>query len=158
MIRGFRPEDTPAVVDIANRAWRVIHDSYRRIYGAALFDILVPSPETRKGKQVAGFCERRPEQVFVCEEDGCVVGFVTFSIDRERGIGEICNNAVDPDCGLKGRGQQMYKAVLDLFRREGLRYAAVGTGSDEGHARARRAYERAGFDISAPSVRYYMKL
>jgi metal-dependent HD superfamily phosphatase/phosphodiesterase len=37
-------------------------------------------------------------------------------------------------------------------------YAKVGTGLDYAHARARRAYERAGFDIRHEEVTYYMKL
>jgi len=48
--------------------------------------------------------------------------------------------------------------VLNLFRQEGLKYAMVGTGMDEGHAPARRAYEKAGFDIPRTDVTYYKYL
>jgi ribosomal protein S18 acetylase RimI-like enzyme len=65
---------------------------------------------------------------------------------------------VDPDCGLKGIGQQMYGAVFDYFRAHGMTYAQVQTGLDDAHARARRAYERAGFDIAHQDVTYYRKL
>ncbi|MBT4097360.1 MAG: GNAT family N-acetyltransferase, partial [Gemmatimonadetes bacterium] len=34
----------------------------------------------------------------------------------------------------------------------------VGTGLDDAHAPARRAYERAGFDIAQQDVTYYKKL
>ena len=76
----------------------------------------------------------------------------------EKKIGEIGNNAVDPQCELKGIGQQMYRAVFEHFRRHGLLYAKVQTGLDEAHARARRAYDRAGFDIRHEDVTYYRKL
>ena len=39
-----------------------------------------------------------------------------------------------------------------------MAYAKVHTGLDDAHARARRAYERAGFDISHQEVNYYLKL
>jgi len=159
MVRPYRPEDLPAIMDIANRAWQGIYDMFERRYGRELFQILVPDRRTVKSEQVRRHCERHPDQVFVCEEDdGRIVGFVTFMLDRERGIGEIGNNAVDPECGIKGRGQQMYQAVFERFRQEGMRYAKVTTGLDEAHARARRAYERAGFDIHHENITYYKKL
>jgi len=37
-------------------------------------------------------------------------------------------------------------------------YAKVRTGLDYAHARARRAYERAGFSIRHENVEYYMRL
>jgi len=145
-------------VDIGNRAWRGIYRMFRKTYGDELFEILVPDEATVKGEQIRSHCARHPEWVYVCEEEERVVGFTTFRLDRERQIGEIGNNAVDPECGLKGIGQQMYRAVLQHFREQGMRYARVHTGLDEAHAPARRAYERAGFDIRHEDVDYFMKL
>ena len=39
-----------------------------------------------------------------------------------------------------------------------MTYAKVATGLDDAHAPARRAYERAGFDIKVEDVTYYKKL
>ncbi len=159
MIRPYRPEDLPAIMDIGNRAWQGIYDMFEAVYGPELFSVLVPDRTRKKGEQVRRHCEQHPDWVYVCEEDdGRIVGFVTFQLDRVRGIGEIGNNAVDPDCGLKGRGRQMYLAVLERFRSEGMRYAKVSTGMDPAHAPARRAYERVGFDIRHENVTYYRKL
>ena len=158
MIRPYKPEDLPILMDIGNRAWRVIYQMFRATYGDELFEILVPDEMTAKGEQIRAHCERHPEWVFVCEEGGTIVGFVTFSLDRERKIGTIGNNARDPECELKGIGQQMYRAVLDYFRSQGMLYARVHTGLDYAHAPARRAYERAGFNIRHEDVDYYMKL
>ena len=60
-------------------------------------------------------------------------------------VANITNNAVDPFCGEKGVGQEMYQAALARFKAEGMRAVMVNTGLDEAHAPARRAYERAGF-------------
>ncbi len=158
MIRSYEPKDLPVIMDIADRAWRGITEMLRQRYGDALFAVVRPNAATIKGEQVKAFCAETPEGCLVCEEGGRVVGFVTFSFDRGRKIGEIGNNAVDPDCRLKGKGQEMYRAVLDRFRGAGMRYAKVCTGLDEAHAPARRAYERAGFNIHTESITYFMKL
>ena len=158
MIRPYSPEDLPAVVDIANRAWRGIYRMFRERFGDELFGLIVPDETTEKGNQVRRHCEAHPDQVFVCERDGAIVGFVTFRLNPTQKIGEIGNNARDPDCPLKGVGREMYEAVLDHFRKEGMLYAKVGTGLDDAHAPARRAYERVGFDISHEDVTYYMRL
>lgn len=157
-MRPCRSEDIEAVADIANRAWGGIHAAYRRILGDELFLALHPRHETRKGDEVRASFERCPDCFWVCEEEGRVVGFITWRMDSERSVGTICNNAVDPSCPLKGIGQQMYAFALEQFRRSRMRYATVHTGLDEGHARARKAYERAGFTVRLESVQYYQKL
>jgi GNAT superfamily N-acetyltransferase len=158
MMRPYRPEDLAWVMEAADKAWRRINASYRRAYGDELFAILVPNEHTRKGAEMRAACAAEPALVYICEEGGRPVGFIHAVTDPERKIGTIGNNAVDPDCGLKGIGQQMYRFVLDMFRAKGMLYAHVATGLDDGHAPARRAYERAGFDISISSISYYMKL
>jgi RimJ/RimL family protein N-acetyltransferase len=158
MIRKYKPDDLAKIMDIGNRAWREIYKMFREAYGDDLYQIIVPDETTSKGKQIMAHCKRHPEWVFICEEEGRIVGFVTFALDTNRKIGEIGNNGKDPDCNLGGIGQQMYKAVLEYFREQGMVYAKVHTGLDYAHAPARRAYERAGFNISHEDVNYYMKL
>lgn len=158
MIRPYKSEDLPIIMDIANRAWKPIQKMFRETYGEELFNLLTPEVATIKGKQIESHCRKYPEWTYICEETGKIVGFVTFLLDTEKKIGEFGNNAVDPNCLLKGIGQQMYKAVLDYFRQQNMRYAKVFTGLDEAHARARKAYERAGFDIRHDDRVYFMKL
>jgi ribosomal protein S18 acetylase RimI-like enzyme len=158
MIRSYKPKDLLIIMDLGNRAWRQIHEMFREMYGEELFQILFPHESTRKGKQVEMHCHEHPEWVFICEEAGKIVGFITFMLDNELRIGEIGNNAVDPDCNLKGIGQQMYKAVLSYFSQQNMVYAKVCTGLDYAHARARNAYERAGFNIHHDDRTYYIKL
>lgn len=158
MIRPYAAADLDAVIAIANAAWEEIYVMFRQTYGEALFATITPDPATAKGEQVRNTCETRPEQVFVCEQDGVCVGFVTFSFDEKRSIGSIGNNGVARQWRSRGIGQQMYQAVLDHMRHRGMRFAKVQTGLDEAHAPARRAYERIGFDISHEDVNYYMEL
>lgn len=159
MIRTFRVEDMQSVMDIANRAWRPIRKISREILGDRISDLLrPPGDKSSKGEEVRQQALTNPEHCWICEEEGKVVGFITFALDYQRQGGEILNNAADPDCGIKGIGQQMYQAVLDYFRREGMQFVKVTTGLDEGHARARRAYERAGFNRALPYVTYFQEL
>ena len=116
MIRRYKPEDLTAVMDIGNRAWREIYKMFRETYGDELFQLIVPNETTSKGEQIKAHCERQPEWVLICEEEGRVVGFVTFALNADKKIGTIGNNAKDPDCRLKGIGQQMYKAVFEYFQ------------------------------------------
>lgn len=158
MIRPFRPDDLDTLADIGNRAWKPIYDMFRQVYGDDLYPLAVPDPDNAKGDQIRSHCQRAPEWVFVAEEEDRIVGFATCRLDRDSKTGEIGNNAVDPDCGLKGIGQQLYAAVLAYFRQEGMAAAKVGTGLDWAHAPARRAYERAGFNIKHENVTYWQKL
>ena len=158
MIRRYKTEDLPFIVSIGRRAWINIYDMYRNTYGSELFSLLIPNRDTAKEEQINHHALHHPDWIYVCEEKEKIVGFITFSIDQERKIGQMGNNAVDPECVLKGIGQQMYSAVFKRFKEEGLLYAQVRTGLDDAHLRARRAYERAGFNIKIEDVTYFKKL
>jgi N-acetylglutamate synthase-like GNAT family acetyltransferase len=148
----------PRIMEIGNAAWQEIFKMFRNCYGDELFEIIYQDEKTIKGLQVKEHALAHPDQVFICEEDGNIVGFIGFNFDMDKKIGEFSNNAVDPECKLKGIGQQMYKAVLQHFRDKGMLYAKVTTGCDDTHERARKAYERAGFNIIYDYKQYFMKL
>jgi len=157
-MRKYEPRDLEVIMDIGNRAWKPIYAMFRSIYGDELFGVNVPDEATEKGRQIRCSCSEHPELVMVCERNGRVIGFITLLLDRTKGVGEIGNNAVDPLSGERGAGQEMYRAALDFFKSEGMRYAKVTTGMDESHAPARRAYERAGFKIHHENITYYQKV
>ncbi len=145
---------------MAAAAWAPIHAFYREALGEELFAAIHPSgaPE-EKAAQVRNACQ--PEsgmQVLIAEEDGKIAGFVTFSADQSSRIGEIGNNAVHPDCQGRGVAGRMYREVFRRLKEMGMRFVTVNTGGDPAHAPARRAYEKAGFTIQLPSVRYYRSL
>ena len=158
MIRKYKAEDLPVIVLIARQAWTAIYDMYHDTYGDELFSLLVPVRDTAKEEQINYHVRQHPDWIYICEENGKIAGFITFFLDPERQIGQIGNNAVDLECGLKGIGQQMYSAVFKRFKDEGMLYAQVTTGLDDTHLRARRAYEIAGFNIKKEDVTYFKKL
>ena len=154
MIRSYRPDDLEVMVQIAYRAWKKIFEGFRRQLGDELFAVLYGTKYQDKRYQLTEWTKKYPDRCVICERNGKVVGFATFSFGRETKIGLLLNNAADPDSGEKGVGQEMYAAVFERMKQEGMVAVTVTTGLDEGHAPARRAYERAGFSAHLDSVTY----
>ena len=158
-IRQASAADIEAACDIAKLAWQPIHDSFTAIMGKEMHDDLNPRWKERKAEQIRAHFAERPAWVLVVEdEENGIVSFITFRLDADRSLGTIGLNAVAPGAQGAGIGTAMYGVVFDLFRRGGLKYASVHTGLDEGHVPARRAYERAGFDVRREDVTYFKKL
>ncbi len=158
-IRPARDEDLRRMKEIALRAWEPIYADYEARMGEELFSLLWPEGwQDEKAGQVADHFQGWPEWCLVAELDGQVAGFITFILDTEHRIGEIGNNAVDPDYQGRGIGSAQYGHVLELFRKQGMAYARVGTGLDQVHAPARAAYEKVGFELMIPMGTYYRKL
>ena len=146
------------MVAIARKAWKKIFEGFRQQLGDELYTILYGNRLQDKRYQLTEFTAKFPRQCYVCERNGKIVGFITFGLNNETKTGFLTNNAADPDSGEKGVGQEMYAAVFERMRQEGMIAVKVSTGLDEGHAPARRAYERAGFEKNLKSVTYYKKL
>jgi len=156
--RPVRPADIERIAQIAVQAWVPIHASYRQRLGDEIYAALHTGWEGRKAEAVRNAARTRPGCVCVTEVRGKVVGFTTFSLDGTTKVGTITDNAVDPDCQGQGVGTFQHQRVLDLMRQRGMKFAKVGTGLDDGHAAARRSYEKAGFDRRLEHVTYFMAL
>lgn len=157
-IRDLRPEDVDRIGEIAVAAWEPAYEHYRENMGEELFSAAYGDWRAYKSSQVESNCLEAPDDVLVATLDGDVVGFVTFRIDDDTGIGEIGNNAVHPDAQGGGIATELYERTLDVFRDRGAEFAQVSTGLTPEYAPARRAYEKVGFDIERPTVTYYQYL
>lgn len=158
VIRDLEPADVEAAVAIAVAAWEPIFAYFRETMGAELFAAACPNWQQEKARQVRAACEGDERGgVCVAEMDGRVAGFITF-YTKGSGIGEIGNNAVHPASQGRGIGTRMYRHAFERLKEQGMRFVKVHTGGDPAHAPARRAYEKAGFDIKLPTVEYYRKL
>ncbi len=158
MIRFCREEDLETLSAIAKAAWMRIFDGFEERIGKDLYNVVNPDCRNSKGPWLRKYFAEHPDRIYVAERNGRIVGFISFFFNENTKVGIISNNAVDPDCGEKGVGQEMYKAVLQRFRDEGMKAAMVTTGLDDAHAPARRAYERAGFHLKNEEVCYIMDL
>lgn len=149
-------EHIEAACDIAIKAWTPIRAIFRRDLGDELYEAHFTGWQASKRAGVAK--QLRSGRGYVAVKGDQVVGFVAYKIDEATKSGEICGNAVDPECRGMGIGPKMYDFVLNKMKEEGMAYATVVTGLDDGHAPARRAYEKAGFQKNLPSVKYFKKL
>jgi GNAT superfamily N-acetyltransferase len=159
IVRDLEPQDVERVVQIAVMAWAPIYGAYRQTLGEDLFAAMYPDWQADKARQVRTAClPENPAMVSVAVEDGQVVGFITYYSNDASHVGEIGNNAVHPDWQGRGIGPEMYHHTFQRLRALGMRFVEVHTGGDPAHAPARRAYEKAGFDVSLPGVTYYRRL
>lgn len=145
-----------AACDIAIKAWTPIREIFRRDLGDELYEAHFSGWQQAKREATAK--RLLSGRGYIALAGNKVVGFIGYVIDEVRKSGEICGNAVDPECRGMGIGPKMYDFVLNKMKEEGMEYATVFTGLDDGHAPARRAYEKAGFQKSLPSIKYYKKL
>lgn len=135
-------------------AWTAIHESYKNHLGAELHDAVMPDWKTETPDRIEA--QQRSGKGYVILVDGAVAGFIGWRQDGHLGI--VGYNAVDPVYRGRGLAGRMYAYILDQMRLAGLEYARVMTGLDEGHAAARRAYAKAGFEKGLPSVTFYQAL
>lgn len=152
-IRPAKDEDLPRLQAIRLAAFAPIFASFRSLLGDEIYRTAQAHEDDGQGELLASLLEPDSDwEVHVAEVDGSLVGFVSLRCDHERAIGEIGLNAVHPDCAGAGIGTAMFRHALDRMKAAGMRVATVSTGGDDSHAPARRAYEKAGFDVGVPSV------
>jgi ribosomal protein S18 acetylase RimI-like enzyme len=160
VIRDLAAGDEARLVEIALAAWEPLFVSFRAILGPELFEAEHPDWRAEKAEQIRGMRGADdPGTVLVAERAGTVVGFVSFYANvRRPDVGEIGSNAVHPDAQGQGIAGELYAAACERLRTAGMRFVRVSTGGDALHAPARRAYEKAGFDVVLPGVTYYRRL
>lgn len=155
-IRPATAADAEAVAAIARAAWGRIYNGYRELLGDELYEIYFSDALERKERLVADTAAKGGMYVSVRGDE--VVGFIGYLYDEKTALGMIGNNAVSPEHRGLGIGSRQYEFIIERLREIGARGVTVMTGLDEGHAAARRAYEKAGFQRGLPSITYYQKL
>jgi GNAT superfamily N-acetyltransferase len=156
-IESYSPEQADAVVALSLRAWAPVFVSLADSLDTEVFREFYP-----KGWQVSqeqsvreAFSAADAVWVAVCETR--VLAFAAVKLHREDRMGELQMLAVDPEAQGQGVGRALTQLALQWMKDSGMSIAMVETGGDEGHAPARRTYERAGFRIF-PVARYFKRL
>lgn len=158
-IRPFRSADLPALQEIRRLAFEPVFQSFRDIVGEELGKLAFSDADEEQARLLETLCGTGSgHQVFVVTVGDELVGFVTYSLDEKKQIGELGLNAVHPARAGQGLGAAMYEFVLERMKSAGMKVATVGTGGDPSHAPARRAYEKVGFGPAIPSVYLYRLL
>ena len=81
----------------------------------------------RKARHVDEDVEANPTGIFVADESGKVLGYISTRVDHEVGKGRIPNLAVDQSERGQGIGRLLIEHALDYFRREGMAFAMIET-------------------------------
>ena len=153
-LRPYRPEDLARVQSITVDSFEgvSIDRNIEREFGA----VAGKDWRERKARDVTTDCEVQPEGVFVAEEDGEVLGYVTTRLDRFTGIGRIPNLAVDERARGQGLGTQLIEHALDYMREQGMAMAKIETLAQ--NERGQALYPRFGFREVARQIHYVMPL
>lgn len=157
-IRSYFDKDLDVIVQLSLLAWEPVFTSWKQILGPKLYPIAI-YPDWRKSQKevVEKVCNDENIATWVAEVDGKVVGFVAYELNDNNKIGEVQLLAVHPEYQNHGIGTELNTFALQKLKESGMKLAVVGTGGDEGHAPARRSYEKAGY-TALPLVRYYKDL
>lgn len=154
MILPCAEEQVLDCVRISVASYEKIHDVYEALLGEEIHDGVMGAWRQNKAKTIDQ--QQRGKNAMVALLDGKVAGFVSYSIIN--GVGHISNNAVDASFRGQGIAGRLYTCALEAMKKEGVQYASVLTGLDNGHAAARRAYKKVGFEKNLPYTTFYQKL
>ena len=94
--------------------------------------------------------------VFVFDEQGEVLGYITTRLDRDSKIGWIPNLAVAPDHQGRGLGRQLMEHALEFMRSQGMEAAKIETL--EQNPVGSRFYPDVGFEEVGRQIHYLMRL
>ena len=129
IIRKFQPLDFPLVIDIERKVFNE-HDPffYMKVY------------------------ETCSDGFIVAEVNRIVVGFAVGFLAQE-GTGRIFSLAVHPLYQNRGMGSALLKEIIDVFTKSGV--AEVVLEVRLGNFKAKRFYERHGFEETGIAEKYY---
>jgi ribosomal protein S18 acetylase RimI-like enzyme len=110
----------------------------------------------RKARHVEDDVSANAAGLFVAEQAGTVVGYISTVIDRAAGRGRIPNLAVAAELRGQGLGRQLIEHALAYFRVEGLAYATIETMAQ--NAIGQHLYTACGFQEVARQVHFARRL
>jgi ribosomal-protein-alanine N-acetyltransferase len=125
LIRPYHPADLPTLKAITIEAF----DGVSIDHGIEQQFGLVRGRDWRwrKARHLDEDADREPAGIFIAEEAGQIVGYITTWQDREAGIGHIPNLAIAAAFRGQGLGRQLIEQALDHFRQCGLSHAKIET-------------------------------
>ena len=154
MIRDYQPADLPAIKAITVEAFNGV--SIDRNIEEQFGEINGHDWRWRKARHIDFDAERDPSGIFVAEQDGAVVGYITTFRDHEAGVGLIPNLAVDAAFRGQGLGRRLIEYALNHFREVGLTHARIET-LDQNEI-GQRLYPALGFQEVARQIHFCLRL
>jgi ribosomal protein S18 acetylase RimI-like enzyme len=153
-IRAYQPTDLPVLKQLTVEGFSGV--SIDHGIESAFGLINGHDWKWRKARHIDDDVARDAAGVFVAEEDGQVVGYITTWQDREAGIGHIPNLAVAASHRNRGLGRTLIDHALGHFRAAGLTHAKIETLAQ--NAIGNHLYPSLGFVEVARQVHFVAKL
>ena len=159
-IRAFQAADRDAVVELSLRAWAPNFASMETVLGAELSRRLHGDDwRDYQARSVIETVTASTHSTWVAQRGEAHLR-LRRRHRRRPGARDWARSqmlAVDPADQGRGVGYALTAHATDWLRDAGMRVAMIGTGGDDGHAAARRLYERAGYSLM-PIARYFKAL
>lgn len=154
IIRSYQPADLPLLKAITVEAFTgvAIDHGIEKQFGP----INGHDWKWRKSRHLDDDAARDPAGIFVAEDEGRVVGYITTWQDREAGIGHIPNIAIAPEFRGQGIGRLLIEHALAHFRASGLSHAKIETLAQ--NAVGNHLYRDLGFVEVARQVHFVARL
>ena len=153
MVRTYKPEDLDTIKEITVICFEgvSIDHNIEKTFG----QFAETDWKARKAAHMDDDAAVNPEGIFVWEEDGKVIGYITTRLFHDALIGQIPNISVLPGHQGKGIGKALMKA-FDYFEAQGMKVAKIETldQNDIGQ----NFYPSTGFKEVARQIHYAMPL
>ena len=154
MVRTYKPENLDKIKEITVSCFEgvSIDHNIEKIFG----QFAETDWKARKAAHVDEDAAVNPEGIFVWEENGEVIGYITTRLFPDALIGQIPNISVLPGHQGKGIGKALMKAAFDYFDAQGMKVAKIETldQNDIGQ----NFYPSTGFKEVAHQIHYAMPL
>ncbi|MBI3942022.1 MAG: GNAT family N-acetyltransferase [Chloroflexi bacterium] len=149
-LRRFRLADLGALEHVTRASWAgvTIHDLIEARHGP----IGGLSWDLHKWQEVRSQCLEIPDQIWVAELAGQIVGYAMYHLRANGKVGIVGNNAVLPECRGKGIGRRLIEQVVDDLLNAEVEILQVMTMEQD--FPARHIYEAIGFQEIARTIHY----
>ena len=153
-IRQYEPSDEARVKELTINAFNGV--SIEHNIENAWPDLLPIPWGERKWPMVEMDLTDHPEECFVVEHAGEVIGYATTRINRRNSVGQIPDMAVDETFRGKGIGRKLLEHCIQYFRDQNLILARIETLDQ--NPIGRHLYPDLGFEEVAQQIFYAMPL
>ncbi|SEG93227.1 Acetyltransferase (GNAT) family protein [Actinacidiphila yanglinensis] len=159
LIRAFDQHDLAPLTALTIDTCRPFYeDSFRPLVGETVFAVQHGNWRDDYRRQVAALHEpERHAYVAVAEAEDAIAGYVAWSVEPDRGKGEVTILAVSTRHRRHRVGTALCEHAFAQMRALGAEVVEIGTGGDRFHAPARALYEALGC-TPVPLTVYFREL
>ena len=127
-IRRANEGDAAHMEEVRHAAFAPVFASFRALLGEKISQVTQARDDQEQAEYLTSLLEPDSSwELYVAEQAGLVVGFVSVQVNEQTSIGEIGLNAVHPERASAGIGTAMYNVALERLRKRGY---ACGDGVD----------------------------